>query len=155
MKRIMFVCTGNICRSAIAEVLLKEKIKKQKLDNEIEAYSSGVMAINGDHPLDTTVDLMQREYNIDLNDYRAKHITSSHIENMDLILVMTLAHKLSVSSLYPELKDKIYVLKEYVGYEDENIEIQDPYGQSYEVYKECARVIDECIDKLIKKEISK
>lgn len=149
MKHIMFVCTGNICRSAMAEVLLKHKIKGKQIEKELNICSSGISAYNKDIPTDEAIKVMKEEYDVDLSNHEATNIRNSNIKNMDLILVMTKAHKLVLLSLYPKLSDKIYILKEYVRYKDENIDVDDPYGYGYNTYIKCAKEIDECLDLLI------
>lgn len=148
--KIMFVCTGNICRSAMAHWLMKKKIEDKKIKN-IEVYSCGVFAYPEDMPTDAAIEVME-EYGVDLKKHRATQIQSSKIEKMDLILCMTYSQKYSVCQMYPELKDKVYTLKEYVKFDEKdpsNIDISDPWGYEIQVYRLCAAIIDNCIDKLI------
>ena len=70
---------------------------------------------------------------------------------MDLILCVGETHKNTLSRLYPDLKNKIYTLKEYVGIEDENKDIKEPWGYDIEIYRMCEAEIEKCIDKLIEK----
>lgn len=153
LKKFMFVCTGNICRSAIAEALMKKKIVENHLEDKIMVCSCGLFAYNGDYPTQDAIEVMQEEYGIDLSKHRATNIQNSDVLRMDVILGMTLSHKLGILSLYPQLKEKVYTLKEYVNYQDSiNIEIPDPYGCGIRAYRDSAKVIDECIDLLQKKE---
>ena len=149
--KIMFICTGNICRSAMAEAMLKKMLQENKKEN-IEVYSSGLSADNGDIPTQNAIDVM-KEYGIDLKNHRAVNINYSNIKEMDLILCATLSHKLFVIRLYPELKDKIFTLKEYVEQKDDiyGIDIKDPWGYNIETYRECAKEIEIALKKLIEK----
>ncbi len=149
--KIMFICTGNICRSAMAEAMLKKMLKESKKEN-VEVYSCGLSAYNGDVPTQNAIDTMY-EYGIDLKNHRATNIGSSNIENMDLILCATLSHKMFAIRLYPELKEKIFTLREYVGIKDEvcGVDINDPWGYNLETYKQCAKEIEKCLNKLIEK----
>ena len=149
--KIMFICTGNICRSAMAEAMLKKMLQESKKEN-IEVYSCGISADDGDIPTQNAIEAMA-EYGIDLKNHRATNIKYSNIEKMDLILCATLSHKLFVISLYPELKDKIFTLKEYVEEKDEiyGIDIKDPWGYNLETYKQCAKEIEEALKKLLEK----
>ena len=70
---------------------------------------------------------------------------------MDLILCAGETHKNTLISIYPDLKNKIYTLKEYVGIEDENKDIKEPWGYDIEIYRMCESEIEKCIDKLIEK----
>ncbi len=151
MIDIMFVCTGNICRSAMADCILKHKVNEKRLENKIRVFSSGVSAYNGDIPTDEAIAVINDKYSLDLSRHRATNVVDSDVLNMDLILAMTLRHKFFLVSMYPELKDKIYTLREYVGENENNANIDDPYGFGINVYNDCANQINDCIDKLLVK----
>lgn len=151
MFDIMFVCTGNICRSAMADCILNDKILKKGLSDKLRVCSSGVSAYNGDIPTDEAIFVMRNEFDLDLSSHRATNVADSDIMQMDLILAMTLRHKFFLISMYPELKDKIYTLREYVGDDENSANIDDPYGYGESVYSSCAAQINDCIDKLLVK----
>lgn len=145
MKKIMFICTGNICRSAMAEWLMKKLVK----DNNIEAkiYSSGIFAEDGDIPTYNAIEAI-KEYGVDLREHRATNIRRSKIEDMDIILCATNSHKNNVINMYPNLKDKIYTIKEYAGFNESDLDIQDPFGYDIETYRFCASAINDCLEKI-------
>lgn len=144
----MFICTGNICRSAMAHKLLEKKLKDNNICN-VEVYSSGVFAENGDTSTYAAAEVM-KEYNVDMSSHRATHISSSNIKEMDLILCATLSHKRSVLQMYPELTGKVFTMKEYVSKKDcTDLDIKDPWGYDVEIYRFCAAEIEDCIDKLL------
>lgn len=145
--KIMFICTGNICRSAMAHKMLEKKAKEENKD--IEVYSCGVFAEDGDVPTYEGIDVM-REYGIDLSKHRATNIRNSNIKDMDVILCATNSHKNNVISMYPELKEKVYTMKEYAGYDKKDIDIKDPWGYGIATYRMCAAEIEDCIDKYLK-----
>ena len=145
---IMFICTGNICRSAMAHAMLEKKIKE--INKDIEVYSCGIFAENGDISTNEAVQTM-KEYDIDLKKHKATNIQNSNIKGMDIILCATTAHKNNVINMYPELKEKIFTMKEYAGYDNNDLDIKDPWGYGIDVYKRCAKEIEECINKYIKK----
>ena len=146
--KIMFICTGNICRSAMAEWLLKKRIKEE--DIKVEVYSCGVYAENGDIPTYEGLYVM-KEYGIDMSSHRATNIRNSNIEDMDVILCATKRHKDVVIYMYPELKDKVYTMKEYAGFNKNDLDIQDPWGYGLDVYKKCIKEIEECIENYLEK----
>ncbi len=145
----MFICTGNICRSAMAHFLMKKELEKRGINN-IEVYSSGIYAYPGDEPTESAIEVMQ-EYDVDLTKHRAIPTSASNIQDMDLILCMTFSHKITVQNMYPNLKDKIFTLKEYVLPDEKDIDINDPWGYDISVYRFCAAEIYELLNKLIEK----
>lgn len=151
--KIMFICTGNICRSAMAHWLLKKKLEERNIKN-VEVYSSGIYALDGDLSTDEAIEVME-EYGVDLKKHRATKVQNSNIKDMDIILCMTLSHKRDLIYMYPELKEKIYTLKEYVKDEKNGVEIRDPWGYDIVTYRFCASEIDACLDKLILNHIDK
>lgn len=145
--KIMFICTGNICRSAMAHKMLEKRAKEE--NKNIEVYSCGVYAENGDVPTYEGVEVM-REYGIDLSKHRATHIRNSNIKEIDVILCATNSHKNNVIEMYPELKEKVLTMKEYAGYKGE-LDIKDPWGYGIETYRMCASEIEDCINRIINK----
>ncbi len=147
--KIMFICTGNICRSAMAHWLMKKKLQERKR-NDIQVYSSGIFAMKGDIPTDEAIEVME-EYDVDLKKHRAIPTMQSNIQEMDLILCMTNSHKQTLINTYPNLTDKIFTLKEYTKLTEKGIDIKDPWGYTIVIYRFCASEIDECLNKLIEK----
>ncbi|MFR5683667.1 MAG: low molecular weight protein arginine phosphatase [Clostridia bacterium] len=147
--KIMFICTGNICRSAMAHKLLEKKLEEKQI-NDIQVYSSGIYAENGDTSTYNAIETM-KEYGVDLKSHIATNIRNSEIDKMDLILCATLSHKREVLYLYPELQGKVYTMKEYVGDDKETKDISDPWGYDLTTYQRCALEINEILDKLMEK----
>lgn len=147
----MFICTGNICRSAMAEAMLKKILKEQNND-KIEVCSAGVYAETGDIPTKEAVQVMQ-EYGIDLTHHHATNINDSPIEKMDLILCATASHKRAILQSYPNLIEKVFTIKEYaeLAQSENDYDISDPWGYSKVVYQECAKEIEMCLKAIIKK----
>ena len=149
--KIMFICTSNVCRSIIAEAFLKEKIQKDaKLKEKIQVYSAGVFAQDGDEPLYNAVEAM-KEYKIDITTYKSTSLKKSNIKEMDLILCAQQTHKNVLLNICPELKNKIYTLKEYINEEDKNLDIIEPKGYDIEIYRTCTSEIETLVEKLIEK----
>ncbi len=149
--KVMFICTGNICRSAMAEAILKEKISKDNtLKDKIEVFSAGTFAEGGECSTQSAIEVME-EYGINLKNHRATNVAKSKIKEMDVILCATINHKIMLTRLYPELKDKIYTMKEYIDKDTKDLDIKDPYGYDIVVYRNCAAEIEKYIDLMIDK----
>lgn len=148
MKKVMFVCTGNICRSAMAEYLLK-KIAKDK-GKQLEISSCGTYASDGDMSTYDAIEVLKDEYGIDMKKHRATNIINANIKNSDIILCATVNHKAFVLQMFPELKNKVYTIKEYSG-ETSNLDIYDPWGCGKEAYRQCASEINQLLNKIIDK----
>lgn len=148
--KVMFVCTGNICRSAMAEGMMKKLVADKKID--ADTYSCGVYAETGDYATYHAVESV-KEYGVDISGHRATNIRESKIEEMDCVLCATVSHKQSVLFLYPELKGKVYTMKEYAGMDEngENLDIKDPWGYDENVYYRCAGEIEVCLERIVDK----
>lgn len=152
MKKIMFVCSGNICQSIMAEYLFKNILNDKGIQSNYKVFSSGVFAYSGQTPSNEVVEAMMSR-NIDVSQHRAVTTDETDMYDMDLILCMTSSQKLQLKSRYKEVESKIYTLKEYVIFDDavnEDIDIDDPYKQNWKDYLECLRQIDICLNKLIR-----
>ena len=148
MKKVMFVCTGNICRSAMAHGIL-EKLAREK-GKEIEVYSCGTSAVSGEGATYSSIEAL-KEYDVDITSHKSTHILESNIEEMDLILCATENHKRYISQIYPGLKDRIYTMKEYADSEEKDKDIRDPFGYDIETYRNCCKIIYETIEKTLDK----
>ena len=145
------MCTGNICRSAMAHQYMQKRLYDLKREKEIFVSSCGTSAQTGDISTQNAIAAMQR-YDVDLIKHRATSMFDIDVENYDLILCMTEAHKFNFLTYFPKMKGKVFTLKEYVyGKDVENINISDPWGYDIKVYTDCAKEIVECVDKLLEK----
>ena len=151
--KIMFICTGNICRSAMAEAMLTKMLKNEK-KQDVEVYSSGIYAQTGDSPTLDAIEVME-EYDVDLKSHRATNTKESKIEEMDVILCATLSHKVAVMQEYPQLKEKVYTMKEYaeISKQNNDYDISDPWGYGITTYRKCAAEIDTCLKQIMKQKI--
>lgn len=135
---ILFVCTGNTCRSPMAAALFNKIATERGLDVRIE--SAGLFAEEG-APASTEAVVVMKRYGIDLLGFHAQNINTELLEKSDLILTMTAAHKLVLENNAP---GKVYTLGEYAGMDED---IPDPFGGDVGDYEECAELIYSALEK--------
>ncbi len=140
-KTIIFVCTGNTCRSPMAAGAALD-IVKQRYDGRIEVFSAGIRATPGEPATPEAVEALG-EMGIDLSEHRAQLLTPQHIQEADLVLVMTNEHKQVVEQLTPKAAGKVFLLTEYTGASGE---VDDPLGQPLEVYQKYASRLYKLVD---------
>jgi len=139
---VLFVCTGNTCRSPMAAALFNKIALEKNLDVRIE--SAGIFAQDGESASPEAIVAMKK-YDIDLLSHHAQVINSELLEKSDLILTMTAAHKMVLAPSAPE---KAFTLCEYA---DVEADIQDPFGGDVEEYEECAEEIYKALIKVAEK----
>ncbi len=137
MKRILFVCTGNICRSPLAEALLKRALHERGVE-DVSVESAGTGAWDG-APASEGAYLVALERGLDLSGHRARLLAREIVEDAAMILTMARHHRARVHELGGE--GRVHVLGEYVGKTGEDAEVGDPFGGDLEVYRDtCAEL---------------
>jgi protein-tyrosine phosphatase len=143
-SRIMTVCTGNICRSPLAEAELRHK-----LPDSFTVCSSGLSAVTG-APAQETVRKLASLRGLDLSDHEGTQINNHLVRNNDLILVMTNLHKTELESRHPKAEGRVFLLGQWGAGE-----VPDPYGGSDALYAsvdlQIQKAVEQWVSRLLKK----
>ena len=144
MPAILFICTGNQCRSPIAEVLFKRQIQQYPASGEWRIESAGTWAYKGKaaHP---QMRLVAQEVGLDLNQHRAQRIEDvPTLITFDLILTMERSHRESLQIEFPQLRHRLHLLSDMAGVA---YDISDPIGGSLDTFRYTLRELDVLIRK--------
>jgi protein-tyrosine-phosphatase len=139
---ILFVCTGNTCRSPMAQALMEKKVQERfghlAVDGVIPIVvkSAGVSAF-GDDPASHGAQQAIRKFGISLDSHHSSQLNSELVEQSDIILAMGNRHRHVIISQWPSLASKVNLISPDGG------EISDPFGGPVEVYEQCARQLDQ------------
>jgi len=146
---ILFVCTANICRSFLAERILKKILRVHKI-HFVKVSSAGLMDMQG-APADFKAARLLHDKGMDGTRHRSRPLTQELVEWADVILVMEEIHREEIVARYPETRDKVHLLGAFSGRGsngDKNI--KDPHGLTDYHYRICFAEIYLALDGLIK-----
>jgi len=144
MKKLIFVCTGNTCRSPMAEGLLRKWLGP---NCGWEIVSAGICAAHGCRVSENALDVL-REKEIDISELRSQLLTSELIRSADLVIPMTQAHQEAVLALDGFSEGKVFLLKSF-GVAKCATDIEDPIGENREGYRRVRDEIDAALPDLI------
>jgi glycine hydroxymethyltransferase len=146
VKNVLFVCTGNICRSPIAEGFFRRLIGNRK---DIDVASAGVHAVRGQPPSLYAVEVCA-ERGTDISDLRSQPLTGTLVDQATHIFAMTGAHVETIQTLFPQSAEKTFLLREF---EEPGTtvwrDVPDPIGLGREVYEDCARIIKNALPSVL------
>ncbi|KQL21510.1 low molecular weight protein arginine phosphatase [Cytobacillus solani] len=144
MTRVLFVCTGNTCRSPMAEAILKSK----NLPG-IEVKSAGVYAMDGSAASENTRKVLA-EHGIVFDSHQASMLNDELVSWTSYIITMTASHKAAVISMFPDAAGKIFTLKEFaIG--NSKSDIADPFGGPIEQYRHTYNEMNDMMIKIIQR----
>lgn len=133
IKSILVVCVGNICRSPMAEYLLKQ----QHPDLQIE--SAGISGLTG-YPADDKAQLCMHRLNIDMQSHIAKKLNTEQLKQADLILVMSNNQQKHIEQTWPFAKGKVFRLGHW-----QNKNVPDPYQHDQVFFDNTCQLIQQCV----------
>lgn len=148
-RSFVFVCWGNIMRSAMAEFLMRRALREAGLAEQVRIESAGLHATAGReaHPWAQTA---SEQLGISLSQHHAKLLTQEMVEKADCIFAMDFQNKAELLKLYPAFREKVYMLSAYAEGPGRHREISDPYYGDLEATLLCGRQLQTCICNLIK-----
>ena len=147
-KNILFVCTGNSCRSVMAEGLFKKAVAGREKDFTVG--SAGIAAFDG-YPTTLETIRVMAEKGIDISGHQSRRLTRELVERADKIYVMEKFHREMILNLWPEAVSKVHLLTEFSpgrNPKDPELDVPDPIKTSDSFYREILKMIEGCIHKI-------
>ena len=143
MVNVLFVCTGDTCRSTMASALLKHVIKTKNIKN-ISCSSAGLF-VNAPSTMNPTATSVLKKMGISIPRHKSTQLTPELLNKYNYVITMTQSHKFSILNKFPTLNN-VRAINEVLGVD----EIDDPYGKSEAVYYNVARKLAIAVDNLVK-----
>ncbi len=137
VKHVLFVCTGNICRSPLAEGLFREMVKNRP---DFKVSSAGVGAIFGQAPSLHSVEVL-RPWGVDITGQRSQPLSEKLVAEATYIFAMTRGHLDNIQMFFPEAAEKTFLLREFQPGKPGALDVPDPIGQGLEAYLQCRDTI--------------
>lgn len=144
MRKILFVCSANTCRSPMAEAIFKNILKKNKQEDSFIVLSKGINASNG-YDINDNAKKVLTKHKLNLDNHSSSRVTEQDIINCDMVVTMTTEQKEFLSNF-----KNVHSLKELTKTKD----ILDPFGQEYSAYEEAYEGLQKALEILYEKLVS-
>lgn len=142
MFKVLFVCTGNTCRSPMAQMLLGDRLEREKISDRITAMSAGMHAFPGGQ-MSLNAQKALLKHHIRFEGFASTQIDGVLVEEADIILAMGRGHLHEIKKLFPKAGGKVFVLGEFAGKDQD---VCDPFCGDESVYEECFKQIAIFVD---------
>lgn len=146
---ILFVCSGNSCRSPMAEGLMKSKIPSE-LQSHVQVASAGTLGIYGSPATPLAIKVME-DQGVDISQHRSQGVTDELLADADLIFAMAIEHVDFLRRYFPNYRENVYLLGSFDRPADDRRDdnINDPIGGDLMIYQECAAIINSELDRIL------
>jgi protein-tyrosine phosphatase len=147
-KHVLFICTGNLCRSPLGEGILKHKLAEKNIGS-VTVSSAGTFGLNGYSAAELAVEVAAR-HGIDISEHRARHVTREMLDGADFVVGMEHDHIVEAGVVLKDTGDKYRLLTDYGPPEMRGAEIADPYGGPIDSFQDAYDRIEKCVDGLLR-----
>ncbi|MEM7698225.1 MAG: low molecular weight protein arginine phosphatase [Verrucomicrobiota bacterium] len=145
--RVLFLCTGNVCRSPMAEGMFRDLVARSGKEG-IEVASAGLSAMEGLDPSENSIKAMGEE-TVDISHQRSQQLTPEMVEGATHIFGMGIGHVEAIRSYFPEASEKTFVLRELIVDEGLDLEVPDPIGGDLDEYRITRNLIKEAMPSIL------